>query len=63
MEKDLSDYRRNYVKKELSLKEVSKNPMELFQKWFYERFIENGYYFTVCERSKKIFCNFDLYKN
>ena len=36
MEKDLSDYRRNYVKKELSLKEVSDNPMELFQKWFYE---------------------------
>ncbi|MBI9041782.1 pyridoxamine 5'-phosphate oxidase [Lutibacter sp.] len=36
MEKDLSDYRRNYVKKELSLKEVLENPMELFQKWFYE---------------------------
>jgi pyridoxamine 5'-phosphate oxidase len=36
MEKDLSDYRRNYVKKELSLKEILENPMELFQKWFYE---------------------------
>ncbi len=36
MEKDLSNYRRNYVKKELSLKEVSENPMELFQKWFFE---------------------------
>ncbi|WP_372745643.1 pyridoxamine 5'-phosphate oxidase [Lutibacter sp.] len=36
MEKDLSNYRRNYVKKELSIKEVSDNPMEMFQKWFYE---------------------------
>jgi pyridoxamine 5'-phosphate oxidase len=36
MEKDLSNYRRNYIKKELSLKEVSENPMELFQKWFFE---------------------------
>ena len=36
MEKDLSNYRRNYIKKELSLKEVSDNPMELFQKWFFE---------------------------
>jgi pyridoxamine 5'-phosphate oxidase len=36
MEKDLSNYRRNYIKKELSLKEVSENPLELFQKWFYE---------------------------
>jgi pyridoxamine 5'-phosphate oxidase len=36
MEKDLSNYRRNYVKKELSLKEVPENPLELFQTWFYE---------------------------
>ena len=36
MEKDLSNYRRNYIKKELSLKEVPENPMELFQTWFFE---------------------------
>ena len=29
MEKDLGNYRRNYIKKELSLKEVPENPMEL----------------------------------
>lgn len=36
MEKDLSNYRRNYQKKELSLKDIPENPLELFQKWFYE---------------------------
>ncbi len=36
MEKDLSNYRKNYQKKELSKKEVLENPIELFQKWFYE---------------------------
>jgi pyridoxamine 5'-phosphate oxidase len=36
MENDLSNYRRNYQKIELSMKDISKNPMELFQKWFYE---------------------------
>ena len=36
MEKDLGNYRRNYIKKELSLKEVPENPMELFQTWFFE---------------------------
>ena len=36
MEKDLSNYRRVYQKSELSKKKVSDNPMELFQKWFYE---------------------------
>jgi len=36
MENDLSSYRKNYQKKELSKKEVSDNPLELFQKWFYE---------------------------
>jgi pyridoxamine 5'-phosphate oxidase len=36
MEKDLSDYRKVYVKKELLKKDVPKNPMELFQKWFSE---------------------------
>jgi len=33
---DLGNYRKVYQKKELSKKEVSENPMELFQKWFYE---------------------------
>ncbi|NOR27139.1 MAG: pyridoxamine 5'-phosphate oxidase [Lutibacter sp.] len=36
MEKDLSNYRKVYQKKELSKKEVPENPMELFQKWFFE---------------------------
>ncbi|MEP1488100.1 MAG: pyridoxamine 5'-phosphate oxidase [Algibacter sp.] len=36
MEKDLSDYRRSYEKFELLLKDVPENPMELFQKWFFE---------------------------
>lgn len=36
MEKDLGNYRKVYQKKELSKNEVSDNPMELFQKWFYE---------------------------
>lgn len=36
MEKDLSDYRKNYKKDELLEQNISKNPMELFQKWFYE---------------------------
>lgn len=36
MEQDLSAYRKNYKKRELSKNEVSDNPMELFQQWFYE---------------------------
>ncbi|MEC3908675.1 pyridoxamine 5'-phosphate oxidase [Tamlana sp. 2201CG12-4] len=36
MEKDLSNYRKSYEKSELLLKEVPENPIELFQKWFYE---------------------------
>jgi pyridoxamine 5'-phosphate oxidase len=36
MEKDLGNYRKIYQKKELSIKEVSDNPIELFQKWFFE---------------------------
>ncbi|GAA4881993.1 pyridoxamine 5'-phosphate oxidase [Flaviramulus aquimarinus] len=36
MEKDLSNYRKSYEKGELLLNEVPENPMELFQKWFYE---------------------------
>lgn len=40
MEKDLSNYRKSYIKKELLIKDVSENPLELFQKWFYE--VENS---------------------
>ncbi|GGZ70704.1 pyridoxamine 5'-phosphate oxidase [Algibacter mikhailovii] len=36
MEKDLSNYRKIYKKGELLLKQIPENPMELFQKWFYE---------------------------
>ncbi|MCF6182084.1 pyridoxamine 5'-phosphate oxidase [Lutibacter sp.] len=36
MGQDLSNYRKVYNKRELSKKEVLENPMELFQKWFYE---------------------------
>ena len=36
MEKDLSNYRKSYQKNKLLLKDVPKNPMELFQKWFYQ---------------------------
>ena len=36
MEKDLSNYRKNYQKSELSEERISENPMELFQKWFFE---------------------------
>ncbi|MFG6687407.1 pyridoxamine 5'-phosphate oxidase [Mariniflexile sp. HNIBRBA6329] len=36
MEKDLSNYRKSYEKSELLLKDVPENPIELFQKWFYE---------------------------
>ncbi|WP_027137459.1 pyridoxamine 5'-phosphate oxidase [Gaetbulibacter saemankumensis] len=36
MEKDLSNYRKSYEKGELLLKDVPENPLELFQKWFYE---------------------------
>jgi len=36
MEKDLSNYRKNYQKKALTENNVPENPMELFQQWFYE---------------------------
>ena len=36
MENDLSNYRKVYQKSELSKDEISDNPLELFQKWFYE---------------------------
>ena len=36
MEKDLSHHRKTYEKGELRLADVPENPLELFQKWFYE---------------------------
>ncbi|WMI65004.1 pyridoxamine 5'-phosphate oxidase [Aestuariibaculum sp. YM273] len=36
MEKDLSSYRKSYEKGELLLQDAPENPLELFQKWFYE---------------------------
>lgn len=36
MNKDLSNYRKSYEKNELLKKNVPENPLELFQKWFYE---------------------------
>lgn len=36
MENDLSNYRKVYQKSELSKTKVSENPIELFQKWFFE---------------------------
>ena len=36
MENDLGKYRKSYVKGELLIKDTPENPMELFQKWFYE---------------------------
>ena len=36
MEKDLGNYRKSYEKGALLLNEVPENPLELFQKWFYE---------------------------
>lgn len=36
MNTDLSNYRKSYNKQELLLKDAPENPMQLFQKWFYE---------------------------
>ena len=36
MEKDLSNYRKIYKRNPLLKDNISDNPMELFQKWFYE---------------------------
>lgn len=36
MEQDLSNYRKSYEKSELLLENAPENPLELFQKWFYE---------------------------
>ena len=36
MQMDLGGYRKSYEKSELTEGTISDNPMELFQKWFYE---------------------------
>jgi len=36
MQKDLGNYRKSYEKSALLEETISENPMELFQKWFYE---------------------------
>ncbi|MBP0902296.1 pyridoxamine 5'-phosphate oxidase [Mariniflexile gromovii] len=36
MEQDLSNYRKSYEKSEFLLEDAPENPIELFQKWFYE---------------------------
>jgi len=36
MEKNLENYRKSYQKSELIEDAISNNPMEVFQKWFYE---------------------------
>ncbi|WP_394973230.1 pyridoxamine 5'-phosphate oxidase [uncultured Croceitalea sp.] len=36
MEKDLGDYRKSYDKSELNEASILENPIEQFQKWFYE---------------------------
>ena len=42
MEKNLGDYRKNYKKNSLLKKDIPENPMELFQKWFYDADESNG---------------------
>jgi len=42
MQKDLGDYRKSYEKSALLEGSISDNPMELFQKWFYETEASNG---------------------
>lgn len=41
MNRDLGDYRKSYEKQELLESNISDNPMELFQKWFYE--VDNNF--------------------
>ena len=42
MEKDLGTYRKNYKKHELLKINIPENPMELFQKWFYDADASDG---------------------
>ena len=56
MEKDLGNYRKSYEKGALLLNEVPENPMELFQKWFYE--VDK--YFTEDETNAMTISTFGL---
>ncbi|MBT8185784.1 MAG: pyridoxamine 5'-phosphate oxidase [Eudoraea sp.] len=42
MENDLSNYRKSYKKSDLTEENISDNPMQLFQKWFYEAEATDG---------------------
>jgi len=42
MQKDLGDYRKSYEKSALMEDSISKNPMEVFQKWFHETEASEG---------------------
>jgi len=42
MQKDLGNYRKTYDKSELIESNIGDNPMELFQKWFYETEASEG---------------------
>lgn len=42
MQKDLGNYRKTYEKSELSENSITDNPMQLFQKWFYETEASEG---------------------
>lgn len=42
MQKDLGDYRKSYEKSALMEDSISDNPMEVFQKWFYETEASEG---------------------
>lgn len=42
MQEDLGEYRKSYEKSALMESSISDNPMELFQKWFYEVEAANG---------------------
>ncbi len=42
MQKDLGDYRKSYEKSALMEDAISHNPMEVFQKWFYETEASEG---------------------
>lgn len=56
MEKDLGNYRKSYEKGALLLNEVPENPMELFQKWFFE--VDK--YFTEDETNAMTISTFGL---
>lgn len=41
MNTDLGNYRKSYEKQELLEENIGDNPMELFQKWFFE--VDNNF--------------------